>query len=294
VAAVSASRPPTPEQARRRRAVAAGALGLAVAAIAYLNLTGGDTPLGGGGDGGYRLVHLTVDSEAVGKDLGVNVIVPPGAGRRGQRSLLVFLHGRGGDEGTFNDVVLEGLQSLDGRGPVVAFPAGGDHGYWHDRAGGDWGAYVTDEVIPETVERFGIDPDRLAIGGISMGGFGAFDIALQNPGRFCAAGGHSPALWFDGSETAPGSFDDAADFERHDVVGAVEADPEAFGETKVWIDYGEADDFLPYDEGFVAAMEAGAADFTAHAWPGGHEGSYWAEHWPDYQRFYLNALAHCP
>jgi S-formylglutathione hydrolase FrmB len=82
--------------------------------------------------------------------------------------------------------------------------------------------------------RFGIDPQRLAIGGISMGGFGAYDIALKNPGRFCAVGGHSPALWFDGSETAPGAFDDEADFERNDVVGAVEEDPEAFGDAKVW------------------------------------------------------------
>ena len=71
-----------------------------------------------------------------------------------------------------------------------------------------------------------------------MGGFGAYDIALKNPGRFCAVGGHSPALWFDGAETAPGAFDDAADFERNDVVGAVQADPDAFGDTRVWNDYG--------------------------------------------------------
>ena len=58
-----------------------------------------------------------------------------------------------------------------------------------------------------------------------MGGFGAYDIALQHPGRFCAVGGHSPALWFDGGETAPGAFDDAADFERNDVVGTVEGTP---------------------------------------------------------------------
>lgn len=40
-------------------------------------------------------------------------------------------------------------------------------------------------------------------------------------------------------------------------------------------------------------MEAGSADFTAHSWPGAHEGGYWNEHWPDYQRFYVKALAHC-
>jgi S-formylglutathione hydrolase FrmB len=243
---------------------------------------------------GAGLVHIEVHSRAVGRDLGINVIVPPNPGPKGQRSLLVFLHGRGGYEGTFNDAVFRGLPSLHGRrGPVVAFPAGGVHGYWHDRADGDWGTWVMDEVIPLVVKRFGIDPHRLAIGGISMGGFGAYDIALKNPGRFCAVGGHSPALWFDGSETAPGAFDDEADFERNDVVETVQNDPNAFGNARVWNDYGETDDFRPYDEGFVAAMEAGDADFTTHSWPGGHEGSYWDAHWPAYQRFYVNALNHC-
>lgn len=120
-----------------------------------------------------------------------------------------------------------------GRGPVTAFPADGDHGYWHNRAGGDWATYVVDEVIPRVVRRFGANSRRLAIGGISMDGFGAFgDIALHHPGRFCAVGGHSPALWFEGGETAPGAFDDAADFETNDVVDAVQSDPEAFGEAR--------------------------------------------------------------
>ena len=38
------------------------------------------------------------------------------------------------------------------------------------RRSGDWARYVLDEVIPAAVKRFGADPDRVAIGGISMGG----------------------------------------------------------------------------------------------------------------------------
>ncbi|HEX5712936.1 MAG TPA: alpha/beta hydrolase-fold protein, partial [Solirubrobacterales bacterium] len=141
--------------------------------------------------------------------------------------------------------------------------------------------------------RFGIDPRRLAIGGISMGGFGAYSIALRNPGRFCAVGGHSAALWFEAGETAPGAFDSATDFERHDVVEAVQSDSGAFGGTRVWNDYGDEDPFRPYNEGFVAALERGDAPLSAHSWPGGHDGSYWDTHWPAYQRFYLNALNRC-
>jgi S-formylglutathione hydrolase FrmB len=289
---VNARARPTQRQIRRRRRTALGVFAVLVIGIAYLVLAA--TVFAPVDKHGARFAHIEIHSKAVGRDLGVNVIVPPNAGRQGKRSLLVFLHGRGGDEGTFNDAVFRGLPSLHGRrGTVVAFPAGGVHGYWHDRADGDWERWVMDEAIPLVERRFGIDPHKLAIGGISMGGFGAYDIALKNPGRFCAVGGHSPALWFDGSETAPGAFDDAADFSRNDVVGTVQADPEAFGDAKVWNDYGETDDFRPYDEGFVQAMEAGDTDFTTHSWPGGHEGSYWDAHWPAYQRFYVNALNHC-
>ena len=285
-------RRPSQRQIRRRRRTAVGVFAVLLAVVAYLVLAANVfAPVDRHGAG---LTHIEVHSKAVGRDLGVNVIVPPNPGPKGERSLLVFLHGRGGYEGTFNDAVFRGLPSLHGRrGPVVAFPAGGVHSYWHDRTDGDWGSWVADEVIPLVVRRFGIDPRRLAIGGISMGGFGAYDIALKNPGRFCAVGGHSAALWFDGSETAPGAFDSEADFERNDVVEAVQTDPGAFGDARIWNDYGDEDPFRPYNEGFVDALEAGDADLSAHSWPGGHEGGYWEAHWPAYQRFYVNALNHC-
>jgi S-formylglutathione hydrolase FrmB len=292
---MSRPRHPTRRQARRRRRTALGLLTTLLAGVAYLVLAATVLAPGGSPDPhGARIVHLEFHSRAVGQDLGVNVMVPPRPGPRGERSLLVYLHGRGGYEGTFNDAVLRGVPLLPhGRGPLVAFPAGGDHGYWHDRAEGAWDEYVVDEVIPRVSRRFGVDLELLAIGGISMGGFGAYDIALHHPGRFCAAGGHSAALWFDGSETAPGAFDDAADFERNDVVEMVQADPNAFGETRIWNDYGDEDPFRAYNEGFVEALRAGDADLTARSWPGGHEGGYWDSHWPAYQRFYVDALAAC-
>jgi len=292
VSRVSAPRQPTRGQGRNRRRAAFGILALVLAAAVYLVLA--TTVLAPVDRHGADLVHLTVRSEAVGADLGVNVIVPPRAGPRGERSLLVFLHGRGGSEQSSNEMVFAGLPSLRGRrGPVVAFPDGGDHGYWHNRREGRWATYVMHEVIPLAVRRFGIDAGRVAIGGISMGGYGAYDLALAHPGRFCAVGGHSPALWFEAGETAPGAFDGSADFERNDVIEAVRDDPDAFDGTKVWIDYGAADPFRAYDEGFVDAARAGNADLSAHSWPGGHDGEYWNAHWPAYQRFYLNALNHC-
>lgn len=268
-------------------------LSLLAAAAAYLTLAA--TVFAPVDVHGAQVDRLAIRSEAVGRRLGVAVVTPPEVGARGERALLVFLHGRGGSEETFigNEAVYEGLAKLGGRAPVIAFPDGGDHSYWHDRAEGRWGRYLMREVIPKVVRRFGVDPRLVAIGGISMGGFGAYNLALKHPRRFCAVGGHSAALWFAAEETAPGAFDSAADFKRNDVVGTVRADPDPFDGMRVWNDYGEADPFRVYNEGFVDHLRADGADVSAHSWPGGHDADYWNRHWPAYLRFYANSLANC-
>lgn len=286
---------PSRRRIRRRRRAALAALSLLGLVAIYLVLAA--TIFAPVDTHGAHVSRLVVHSRAVGEDLGVSVLEPPHpADEWGKRPLLVFLHGRGGSDQTFveNESVFKALAGLGRRAPVVAFPEGGDHGYWHDRAEGDWGKYVMQETIPLVARRFGVDPRRVAIGGISMGGFGAYDLAIQYLGHFCAVGGHSPALWFDGGETAPGAFDGAADFDRNDVVGTAQSDPGAFGEIPIWNDYGSDDPFRVYDEGFVAALRSGGADLSAHSWRGGHDNAYWDRHWDRYLRFYASALARCP
>ncbi|HET7573904.1 MAG TPA: alpha/beta hydrolase-fold protein [Solirubrobacterales bacterium] len=284
---------PTRQQIRSRRATALIFLAVIATAAVYLALAA--TVFAPVDAHGARVDHLTIRSQAVGRTLSVNVVVPAKTRPRGHRPLLVFLHGRGGSEDTFtgDEAVFEGMAALGRKAPIVAFPDGGVHSYWHDRDGGAWGRYVMREVIPKVERRFGVDPGRVAIGGISMGGFGAYDLALRHPRRFCAVGGHSPALWFEAGETAPGAFDDAADFARNDVVAMVRGNPEAFAGMRVWNDYGDQDPFRVYDEGFVDYMRSDGADLSAHSWEGGHDAAYWNRHWAAYLRFYANALVAC-
>jgi enterochelin esterase-like enzyme len=259
-----------------------------VATIVVALLAGcGDAP-----PAGLKVEDLTVASRAVQQDMAVKVVVPEG-GAAG-RPLLVFLHGRGGDEGSYlHDPLLHAIGALGDRAPVVAFPDGAEDKYWHDRDSGDWGRYVTAEVIPQVAERFGTDRDRVAIGGISMGGFGAFDLARLNPGAFCAAGGHSPAIWATAAESAAGAFDDAEDFAAHDLVTAAGSDPAGLAGPELWLDAGDEDPFLPGDDAFAAALAGSGIEIEEHRWPGGHEGEYWNEHWDEYLRFYADALERC-
>lgn len=241
---------------------------------------------------GAEVTRIEIDSDAVGATEPVSVVVP--ADHAEPPPLLVFLHGRGNDEDTnLVDAMYDGLAEVGAHAPVVAFPDGGDSSYWHDRSSGEWGAYVVDEVIPAVVEETGADPGRVAIGGISMGGFGAFDIARLNPGRFCAVGGHSPAIWATAGESAEGAFDSAEDFAAHDLVTAAGTEPAGLDGPHLWLDRGDSDPFVPGDDAFVAALQGSGIDVETHGWSGGHDGDYWNAHWADYLRFYAQALADC-
>jgi enterochelin esterase-like enzyme len=240
-----------------------------------------------------RIGELTIDSRAVGSELPVSVVVPASE-PMGERPLLVFLHGAGGSNESFigDSRFLAAVARLGDEAPIIAFPYG-EESWWHKRASGDWETYVVREVIPAVSRRFGGDPDRVAIGGVSMGGFGAYHLGLAYPNRFCAIGGHSAGLWPSAAEEFPGAFDDQTDYEEDAVLPTVEADPEAFGDTPIWNDYGNEDWFVTGNAAFVASLERGNADLTAHVWPGGHEVAYWYAHYPAYLRFYADELADC-
>jgi S-formylglutathione hydrolase FrmB len=239
---------------------------------------------------GAKVTHFTVQSRFVDQKMRSTLVVPEGGGR----GLLVFLHGRGGDEDShLRPYVLGPLNALGDRAPTVVFPDGGESSYWHRRRSGDWARYVVDEVIPEALGRSRAADRRVAIGGISMGGFGAFDIARLFPRRFCAAGGHSAAIWRRAGESAPGAFDDARDFGRHHLVRLAARRPERFSGLRLWADTGRADPFAGGIGTFVANLRANDVAITFKRWAGGHTGDYWAAHWDEYLRFYARALSAC-
>jgi S-formylglutathione hydrolase FrmB len=242
--------------------------------------------VGCAGFGGNGASHFAVKSRLVGRSLEQAVLLPPGSSRG--RPLLVLLHGRSSSpDSMVKDSLRSALKSLGRRAPIIVFANGGDHSYYHDRADGRWASYVLREVIPAAVRRYHADGSRIAIGGFSMGGFGAFDLARAR--RFCAVGGHSAAMWRTGGETPQGAFDDAQDFARNDVLGAAAANPNLYRGAKVWIDVGTSDPFRSADT--ELARRISGARF--HLWHGGHEFSYFEHHASEILGFYADALARC-
>ena len=221
---------------------------------------------------GAVLVHFTLHSRLAHADLHETLVRPA---RRGSRTLLVLLHGRGSKPDSFlSQQFFDGLAALGSRAPYVLLLDGGDHSYWHDRSDGSWGSMVRREAIPAGVARTGAK--QVAIGGISMGGFGALDIGAR--GTFCAVGAHSAALWLTGGDTAPGAFDNAEDFARHDLI----RHPPTY-RAPVWMDIGSEDPFFAADTALARKLGV-----KLRVWPGvGHEG--WSRHMAQYLRFYADA-----
>ena len=241
---------------------------------------------------GPKVITFTVKSRYVGRTLREKGVIPRGGGA--PHPLLVFLHGRAGHPGDiFTPAFFAELTRLGAHAPAVVEVNGDHHSYYHDRRDADWGTYVMREVIPAAMGRLHADPRRIAIGGISMGGFGAFDLARLHPGRFCAIGGHSPAIFLRARDTAPGAFDNAADFARHDVYRYATTARNPYAGIPVWIDHGTRDPFGRADDAFARALERRGVHVTHHVWTGGHDDGYWLAHVARYLRFYAGALERC-
>jgi enterochelin esterase-like enzyme len=242
---------------------------------------------------GATVTRFTLQSRLVGRSLKEVVVVPKGGGTG--RPLLVLLHGRSSSPGSYlTEYWFNALAKLGSRAPVLLLVNGGDHSYYHDRADGHWGSYVLQEAMPAALKRTGADRNRIAIGGISMGGFGALSAGLQFPGLFCAVGGHSAALWRTGGETPQGAFDNAEDFRLFDVIKRASIGRAPLGRrTRVWIDVGAQDPFVSADTELVRVLREHGQKVTFHIWPGSHSGSYWNAHAAAYLRFYADALAAC-
>ena len=235
---------------------------------------------------GAKVVHFTLRSRLLHRKLGEILVTPAGGGRG--RPLLVWLHGRSAPpSSSLSDSFFRALRALGARAPNVLLANGGDHSYWHDRGDGKWGTSVLREAIPAALARSHADARRVAIGGISMGGFGALDLGRQEPKRFCAVGGHSPAIFARGSHDIEFGFVDAADFAKHDLLGIARDHSPYRG--PVWIDIGLQDELRPGASRLARELKSDGTDVTFHMWPGAHTGEYWDAHFAQYLRFYADA-----
>ena len=246
---------------------------------------------------GARASRFVVFSQLLGEKPGTPKLVPalgviPAGGGEG-RPLLVLVSGRDQTlEALLDKAFYASLAQLGAEAPDIALLAVDPDGGAHDSSDGKWGTYIVDEAIPEAIKQTGADPQRVAIGGFGLGGFGALDLARLHPQRFCAVGAHSPEVWQRFGDARPGFFDDAADFARHDVLAAAKAGayPDA---GPLRIDVGSDDPQRTTVKKLAKALAAAGRSVTYHELAGRDSVRLWRNNSGNLLRFYAAALKGC-
>jgi enterochelin esterase-like enzyme len=237
-------------------------------------------------------VDGTFYSAARRRTVGYTIAYPPGHRRGDELPLVVMLHGFGGSHAD----ALAGMSPAQsvalkpgGRPlpPMALVTVDGGDGYWNPHPGDDPMAMVIGELIPRC-RRLGLGrrPRRIALMGISMGGYGALLLAEKYPDVFGAVAAISPAVWTSYSQARqanPGAYASAAAFAAGDVV----THAAALGRRPVRVAAGYRDPFYPGVQALARALPPGAVVAVG---PGCHDGSFFTAQEPPSLAFLAGRL----
>ena len=231
-----------------------------------------DGPLGELVSGSFR------STARRGAATGWTVAYPHGTPTDAELPVMVVLHGRGGDHTTaFTDLGVDrvvGAAVADGARPFAVATVDGGPGYWRpEPSGADSGRMVVEELLPLLARR-GLQVDRPALAGWSMGGYGALRLAGLGLVDATSVATLSPAVHRD----EPTSDDD--------VLGH----PERLVGTPVQVSVGDGDAYRPVDDDLVEGLRRAGVDVEFHGGPGAHQARYWRTYVPGLVDFTVRHL----
>jgi poly(3-hydroxybutyrate) depolymerase len=128
-------------------------------------------------------------------DLPYRLFIPENYDSLQTYPIVIFLHGAG-ESGTDNEKQITANMGArvwaepdnQAVNPSFVLAPQSQGGWANFQSPGLWVyAQMTINVIDELLVEFNIDPDRLYLTGLSMGGFGTFDITSKLPNKFAAA-----------------------------------------------------------------------------------------------------------
>jgi S-formylglutathione hydrolase FrmB len=287
-------------------------------------------------------------SPALGVPKAVVLYLPPSyqAAPRRRYPVLLYLHGLGGNETNWSAAgrlprVMDSLAAAGHPEAIVAMPDGDDswytaHARLPDPAGcandparreaaatycANWlryDDYIVHDVVRhvDTHYRTRAGAAHRAIGGLSMGGYGAIALALATPGRFAAAASHSgvlaPRLVDTATPPRPGATlaelqgaarglwpsqrlafgaDTIAWRARDPLVLAARAHAAGIPLPALYADVGTDDRWLPHNRAFRDALAALGIPLRYAEHPGGHSWDYWRAQLPASLAFLLARVA---
>jgi S-formylglutathione hydrolase FrmB len=174
--------------------------------------------------------------------------------------------------------------------PLIVVLPQGDFGYWVNQVddGPRWGDYVAEDLVREinTLYRAAPRALRRGVGGLSMGGHGALQLAFHHPDAFGVVGAHSPSLREDDGVIPV--LGHGEEWEQRDPI-ALASTASGIEGLKIYIDIGTADAYFPRAELLRDTLRTRGLDPQWRAQDGREHGD-WVDYVQDYLRFYDYAL----
>jgi S-formylglutathione hydrolase FrmB len=259
----------------------------------------------------------SLPSKILGRAVPYCVLLPPSfdASKTSRYPVLYFLHGMGENEQVLLDSggwdLIQDLWEKAEIGEfVIAAPAADRTFYINSKDGRVcYEDFFIHEFVPYIESHYRGRPGRhyTGIEGISMGGYGALHLALRYPQLFGSVSAQSPALiaslprvTMDPYEqnmlsralgTAFGSPFDAAYWDRNSPFTIVKNSPKPVG-LQIYFDCGTEDSygFNKGAQAFHDLLVSKGIPHEFHLYPGGHDWSYFAQHFPASLEFQSRAF----
>jgi putative tributyrin esterase len=236
---------------------------------------------------------ITFRSFALDRDMPYRVVLPAVITAGQKLPVIYLLHGGDGgfrDWSNYSDVA-----QFAERGLILVMPEGNSSYYTNafDPPQDRYEDYIVRDLIADVESKFPAAADRTdrAIVGVSMGGFGAVNLALRHPDLFAFAGGISSAIDAPRRSFAIKRFHQSRHYNsifgpsgsetrrRNDpFVLARSADPAKT--PYMFLSCGEQEGLLPSNREFEALLAQRHFQYEFHAGPGGHDWTQWNERLP--------------
>jgi predicted peptidase len=218
----------------------------------------------------FAFLHVTTNATFMPREVTVSgrrtiyrLYVPPDASAaKAPLPLVLFLHGAGesGVDGVAPTTV--GIGPAIVRDParfpaLVVFPQAS--------VGYGWKGFNLDAAfaaLADVEASFAVDPDRVSVTGISMGGYGTWLAAMRDPERFSAI---APVCG--GLDVQPALPFLATRMRTREVL--LDAAAARIAALPQWVFHGDADDIIPVSESreLVAALERAGAPVRYTEYP---------------------------
>jgi putative tributyrin esterase len=244
------------------------------------------------------IAHVNYFSKSLVKEVGFYALLPDRQEKRGPYPVFYLLHGLSDDYTAW--LRWTSIERYVRELPLIVVLPDGDRSFYCDAADGpQYEKAIVEDLIGFVDRYFGTIPRRegRAIGGLSMGGYGAMKLGLKYPRMFCSITGHSGAYgvfraknWRQGEGPWKGIVTTNKARRENDCF-ALASRLKGRKTPAIRFDCG-LEDFLleEHNRPFAAHLRRLGIPHEYEEFPGGHNWAYWDEHIQEAIRFHCRAL----